>query len=198
MKNKMKEVCELLNIKFGKNFNIKGSKYNPFYINSNGLYDCNGYIDSFTLYRLLTGELSIEKDILTDKEREYLANVIEPDSFYKNVKYIVKTRSLGKNYIKIYFKMDNISLPKFEKGESMYVGKYEGMEYDRFYTLAELGLEKKTSIYDELSPIDRITISVLASEHPINIDTVAEIYITYDKNYERTKNILYSMHTCGL
>lgn len=71
MKNKMKEVCELLDIKFRKNFNIKGCEYNPFYINYNGLNDCNGYIDPFTLYRLLTGELSIEKDILTETKKIY-------------------------------------------------------------------------------------------------------------------------------
>lgn len=200
MKIKMKEVCELLDIPFGKNFNIKDYGNNPFYINDNGLHDCYGMIDSFSLRRLLIGELSIEKDILTDKEREYLSNIIKPDSIYKNVKGIMKNAVLGGYYIKICMKVTEASpgvgifFPVFREYKNMYAE----MECNRLYTLAELGLEKKTSYYDKLNPLEKIMINRLTNDHPINIDTVAEIYITYDRNYKRTKNILYSMHTRGL
>lgn len=200
MKNKMKEVCELLDIKFGENFNIKGSDSNPFYINDIGLYNGYGIIDSFNLRRLLTGEISIEKDILTDEERAYLASVIEPENIYKNVKFIRKYTSLDDYYIQIYIEVtetntrDSICLPFFKKDKKMYTG----MEVNKCYTLKELGLEKKTSIYDELSPLDELIIDGLAVTYNINIDTIAEIYITYDRNYERTKNILYSMNMLGL
>lgn len=61
MKNKMKEVAELLDLEIGKEFNIKGSVFNPCEFNENGLFDRYGNIINDTLYRLLLGNLEIEK-----------------------------------------------------------------------------------------------------------------------------------------
>lgn len=192
MKNKMKEVCKSLNVELGKNFNIKGSKRNPFFINYNGLYDRDGFIDPFILHRLLTGELSIEKDILTDKERHYLASVIEPERIYKNVVCIEKCQHYNDCYISIQLDVKNenegLYLPYFKENE-MYVG----MEVNKAYTLRELGLEKKTSDYNKLNETDINIIGELASAYPIGMADITEIYIMHNKNYNITKTLLSSM-----
>ena len=76
-------------------------------------------------------------DILTDKEKTYLAAVIKP--FRKDVKYIVKFKRYSdqKEYIYMTMKKDDdyCTLPIFEK-ETM----YKGMEVDKKYTLEELGI----------------------------------------------------------
>ena len=76
----------------------------------------------------------VEKEILDDKEKEYLSNVIKP--FRDKVEYIVKETSSYNEYIKITIKKDDcLSFPNFKKGT-----KYKGMEEEKKYTLEELGL----------------------------------------------------------
>ena len=76
----------------------------------------------------------VEKEILDEEEREYLANVIKP--FINKVKCIVKFDCLPEEYISIWLpKCEVINLPCFKKGTM-----YKGMEEGREYTLEELGL----------------------------------------------------------
>lgn len=83
------------------------------------------------------------KEILDEKEKEYLGNVIEP--FKKRVKRIEKVKTLydDSEFINIVLyssiscnKEESIQLPYFEKGTM-----YKGMKRDKKYTLKELGLD---------------------------------------------------------
>lgn len=77
------------------------------------------------------------KDILSDKEKEYLSAVIKP--FKDKVDYVKKYsfENGEKESIGISFKNDNgyFSFPVFKKGTM-----YKGMERYKKYTLKELGL----------------------------------------------------------
>lgn len=75
----------------------------------------------------------VEKEILDDKEKEYLSNVIKP--FRDKVEYIVKKDCYPEEYISISLSDENIDFPNFKKGTM-----YKGMEKDKRYTLEELGL----------------------------------------------------------
>lgn len=78
----------------------------------------------------------VEKEILDDKEREYLSNVIKP--FRDKVEYICKEPYINKEFIKITIKNDSsLCFPYFMK-ETM----YKGMEANKKYTLKELGLDE--------------------------------------------------------
>ena len=83
------------------------------------------------------------KEILDEKEKEYLSNLIEP--FKKRVIRIEKIKTLYGNseFINIvlynsisYNKEESIQLPYFKKGTM-----YKGMELGKKYTLKELGLD---------------------------------------------------------
>lgn len=78
----------------------------------------------------------VEKEILDEKEKEYLSAVIRP--FRDRVNYIAK-KGVRKEYIQIVLKKDNecFFLPYFEKGTM-----YKGMEADKKYTLKELRLDE--------------------------------------------------------
>lgn len=76
----------------------------------------------------------VEKEILDDKEREYLSNVIKP--FRDKVEYIIKFDLLPEEYISIWLpKHETTDLPCFKRGTM-----YKGMEIEKEYTLEELGL----------------------------------------------------------
>lgn len=81
-------------------------------------------------------EEEYDPKILTDKEKAYLSAVIKP---WKNkIKFIEKFEdTFDKERILIWIIGDcrNIYLPQFER-----VKMYKGMEYDKEYTLEELGL----------------------------------------------------------
>lgn len=75
------------------------------------------------------------KEILDEKEKEYLSAVIRP--FKGRVDYIKKFDITGKEFICIYLKNDeDIDFPYFKKGTM-----YKGMKLGKKYTLKELGLE---------------------------------------------------------
>lgn len=104
---------------FSKNFNIE-----------------NGVLEGMALGKTYTLEelgLDVNKDILSDKEKEYLSAVIKP---FRNEILIIE-----KAYFKedewLYFTMNrgNFTLPYFKMGTM-----YKGMEEGREYTLEELGL----------------------------------------------------------
>lgn len=86
--------------------------------------------DWFTVH-----DIELVKEILDEKEKEYLNNVIKP--FREKVTFIQKDGNRLKEYIKICIKNDaNIGLPYFET-DTM----YKGMKIYKEYTLTELGLE---------------------------------------------------------
>ena len=75
------------------------------------------------------------KEILDEKEKEYLSAVIRP--FKGRVDYIKKFDITSKEFIRIYLKNDeDIDFPYFKKGTM-----YKGMKLDKRYTLKELGLD---------------------------------------------------------
>ena len=77
----------------------------------------------------------LKKEILDEKEKEYLSNVIRP--FRDKVLYIVKKRNgVGIYYILFVMKEDiAFSFPNFEENTM-----YRGMKVDKEYSLEELGL----------------------------------------------------------
>lgn len=109
----------------------------------------NTWVNNKDLYsdKFLNQEIMIEDeepDILTDKEKQYLRNVIKP--FRNRVKYITKEAEInGYEYIVMdvtnpinvsyYFDTDHIYLPYFYQGTM-----YNNMVLRKKYTLEELGL----------------------------------------------------------
>lgn len=75
-----------------------------------------------------------EKEILDEKEKEYLSAVIKP--FRDRIEYIKKVKDI-REYIAIYLKNERLNFPYFDKGTM-----YKGMELDKKYTLKELGLDE--------------------------------------------------------
>nr|DAF80537.1 MAG TPA: hypothetical protein [Caudoviricetes sp.] len=94
---------------------------------------------NFTGYSDREETVIIEENILDEKEKEYLSNVIKP--FRKRIKYISVDKCIDDCVIRItlqhYSKNydDNILLPDFKNGSM-----YKRMEIDKQYTLKELGL----------------------------------------------------------
>ena len=144
-KNKMKEVAKLLGVELNEDFIIKNriGKYkftnDDFlirYKNERDYYLANRY----TLLELLVGKveaIKIPKEILSEKEKKYLSNVIRPYENKNKVESICKYRvSDSKERLSIYIKNDvGIDLPKFEKGTM-----FKGMELNKEYTLEDLGI----------------------------------------------------------
>ncbi len=109
--------------------------------------DKNSWVNNKNLFsnEFLNQEIEIEKrDILTEKEKEYLRNVIKP--FKDRVKNIAKQNDTDSyEYISIGVSYpinksngcdtDYIWLPSFESGTM-----YKNMEVEKKYTLEELGL----------------------------------------------------------
>lgn len=77
--------------------------------------------------------LYASKDILDDKEREYLSAVIKP--FKKKILTVEKAYFKEKEWLFFTIKEDMFTLPYFKKGTM-----YSGMEKGKKYTLKELGL----------------------------------------------------------
>ncbi|MCI9434067.1 MAG: hypothetical protein HFI86_02160 [Bacilli bacterium] len=91
-----------------------------------------GYYDLYTIYEC--------KEILDDKEKEYLRGVIKP--FRNKIKLIKKEKEIFDNMNKISFLFDNnygwYSLPPFCVSKNY----YKQMELNKEYNLDELGLHE--------------------------------------------------------
>ena len=148
--NKMSEVAKLLGVELGEEFKIDGDglpwKSFKYKLDEEGLIfweeGCQKWLGSEGLSSLLTGKakiIKLPKQILTDAEKRYLSNVIEP--FRDRIMYINKVKASRGEYIAIHLNHytgglpDSAMLPEFEE-ETM----YKGMELGREYTLEELGL----------------------------------------------------------
>lgn len=120
----------------------------PFKSANCNLYDEDSWVNHKELFsnEFLNQELEINTlDILDEKEKQYLQNVIKP--FRDRVKSIAKQNyTNGYDYISIsvsypinncfdYFGTDSLFLPVF-KSETM----YNNMKAGKKYTLEELGL----------------------------------------------------------
>lgn len=131
-----------------KKFNYFGDVYelNTGYVKNKKVdLDNLYYNEHYCRYFIFTGysdreeTVIIEEDILDEKEKEYLSNVIKP--FRKRIKYIFIDKYGNDCMIKItlnhYTKEydDNIFLPDFENGSM-----YKRMKMGKQYTLKELGL----------------------------------------------------------
>ena len=143
MENKVKKVAQLLGLELEEEFELEGltTKYK---FTEDGLMYWPIYEDkwvrSASLNNLITGEYTIiklPKQILTDKEKEYLSNVIKP--FRDKVESISKRSDDNGKYITIEIDekphKNNMFFPYFE-ADTM----YKGMEIGKYYTLDELGL----------------------------------------------------------
>lgn len=121
--------------------NDKNNKYTSI-ITENG-YTVKEFEDYDKVLKVLrpTGYKTVyeaKKEILDEKEKEYLSAVIKP--FKNRVEYIIKKPSSYNStdeYIVIELINDDcIALPYFDKRTM-----YKGMETDKKYTLKELGLD---------------------------------------------------------
>ena len=144
--NHIEEVVKILGIKFYEKFRIDGSD-RIYQINEDGMYFENDQgiwqEDVTLLYGLLLGDIDLIKlpeNTLTDKEREYLLNIIKP--FKDKVRFITKDcyESGGDQFIDICyiskdFDFEHIYLPAFDKGTM-----YNGMTVGKPYELEELML----------------------------------------------------------
>lgn len=143
--NKMKEVAKLLGVELEEEFKVYG--WDGFCkITELGLEryvkEKSWFTDSIMLMDLIKGTakiIKIPKQILEEKEKEYLSAVIKP--FRDRISYIVKCNELYGEYIEIDLRCysdetdERTMLPFFKKGTM-----YQHMATNRRYTLEELGL----------------------------------------------------------
>ena len=144
--NHMEEVVKILGVKFYEKFRIDGSD-RIYQIKEDGMYFENDQgiwqEDVTLLYGLLLGDIDLVKlpeNTLTNKEREYLLNIIKP--FKDKGQCITKDNDeqggdqfIDICYISKDFDFEHIYLPAFEKGEM-----YNGMTLGKPYELDELML----------------------------------------------------------
>lgn len=138
--NKIEKLAELLGVEIDKPFNIKGYAFNPCKLTKTGMINNKKNITTVRLFQLLTGELEIEKPILSDSEKDYLENVLRP--FKNRIMYVKKVASLGYECIRYRVHLPikkygdmTYELPYFDKGTM-----YKGMKTEEQYSLEELGL----------------------------------------------------------
>ena len=143
--NKMKKFAELLGLELDEEFKLSGAN-DKYKLTIDGVMQYPTWLERWIPANLpwavFTGKIEIiklPKQILNEKEKEYLSNVIKP--FRDRVKYIIKTEnSLGEYIVidsRLYtgWRSDVTLLPEFEKG-----AMYKGMEINKRYNLEELGL----------------------------------------------------------
>ena len=143
--NKMKKFAELFGLELDEEFKLSGTN-DKYKLTIDGVMQYPTWLERWIPANLpwavLTGKLEIIKlprQILNEKEKEYLSNVIKP--FRDRVNYIIKTENSLGEYITIHSRLytgwrsDVTLLPEFEKGSM-----YKGMEINKRYNLEELGL----------------------------------------------------------
>ena len=144
--NKMAEVARLAGLELEEEFRMDNysTKYK---ITKNGfMYWSDDYQQwNYTggIEELFLGKgriVKIPKQILEEKEKEYLSAVIKP--FRDRIISIRKYKYSQDEYIGIYVKYyaetdesEMITLPLFKEGTI-----YKGIELKKYYTLEELGL----------------------------------------------------------
>ena len=141
--NYIVEIADLLGVGLYKNFTIEGFEGTDFKLTANGLFYYNNrtftWEKSLLLDDILTGQRKIIKQILTEKEKEYLLAVIKP--FKDKVTYIAKQQGFKYNekipveFIIIYVDDEKIILPSYGKGVL-----YKDMKLMEKYTVEDLGL----------------------------------------------------------
>ena len=141
--NYIVEIADMLGVGLYKNFTIEGSESTDFKLTVNGLFYYNNrtfaWEKSLLLDDILTGQRKIIKQILTEKEKEYLSAVIKP--FKDRVAYIAKQQGMKYNeqlpveFIVIYVDDEKIILPSYAKG-----ALYKDMKLMEKYTVEDLGL----------------------------------------------------------
>lgn len=134
--NKFKVGQKVKIVRTGKIGEIKDIDSNDFTIYgcSNMCYQVE-YNDIPTISWFSVYDLELIKEILNEKEKEYLGNVIKP--FRDLVTYIEKSEWKNREYIKIDIKNEAIMFFPYFETNTM----YKGMEVGKGYTLTELGLE---------------------------------------------------------
>lgn len=146
MENKMEELARLAGLELEEEFRMDNysTKYK---ITKNGfMYWSDDYQQwNYTcgIEELFLGKsqiVKIPKQILEEKEKEYLSAVIKP--FRDRIISIRKYKYSQDEYIGIYVKYyaetdesEMITLPLFKEGTI-----YKGIELKKYYTLEELGL----------------------------------------------------------
>ena len=143
MKEVKLDLCKFLGVREGERFTINAcDKTNIYKVENNTLlienFDGSWFFSSMAINNFSKGIRPIKRDILTDKEKDYLESVIYP--VRDKVEEIIKIRNntFSIEFIKIYLKdFDNISLYAFESNT-----QFKGMEADKKYTLSDLGLEE--------------------------------------------------------
>lgn len=142
--NYMEQVAKMLGVELEEEFKLNDSDDYKYKITKDGMFMYSGFASDWfsanhILLGVLIGKYEIEKPILTDKEKEYLSNVIKPfrDRVVSIIKYddydrceyiVIKYRNINGYTGRMYFLA-------FEK-DTM----YKGMEANKKYTLEELGL----------------------------------------------------------
>ena len=143
--NKMKKIAELFDLELDEEFKLSDGTNDKYKLTIDGVMQYTTWLERWIPANLpwtvFTGKLEIvklPKPILTNAEKRYLSNVIEP--FRDRVNYIIKTENSLGEYITIYSRLytgwrPDVLLPEFEKGTM-----YKGMEINKRYNLEELGL----------------------------------------------------------
>lgn len=143
MANIMKDVAKALGVELEEEFEI--DDYGKYKLTKDGLVHWSNvnqdWVNSGIFNDLLKGDVKIVKPILTEKEREYLVNVIKP--FRDRITVIKKCRFdySQDEYISMSVKYysgtggETIKLPIFKEGTM-----YKELESNKCYTLEELGL----------------------------------------------------------
>lgn len=134
--NKFKVGQRVKIIKTGKIGKIKDIDSNDFttFGGPNVCYQVE-YNNIPTISWFTVHDIELVKEVLDEKEKEYLNNIIRP--FRDKVIFIKKDSVRSGEFISIAIKNDvNIDLPNFETGKM-----YKGIKLYKKYTLTELGLE---------------------------------------------------------
>ena len=138
--NRMPEVARILGVEIGEEFNIKGCIDElrfKFTEDDVGYFYGDTWVSiSCYLGNLLNGKwelVKIPKSLLTEEEREYLSYVIK--TFRDEIEYIQKLSFDSVDLIQIRTAKGNLSL--WCVGTDL---TYKGMEWNKEYTLEELGL----------------------------------------------------------
>ncbi len=139
----MKEVAQLLELKLGRLFGIKGHGGCWFVLTEDGMVEkysdysssllCNTY-----LVDLLTGKCKIEKNFLNDIETSYLENMLrssKDDILWIKKSFRLKSDEYLVYKVKTMDGYETLKMPYFEQGKF-----YKNMEREEKYTLKELGL----------------------------------------------------------